>query len=155
MKRFSFRLETVLRHRRALLREKQRDFARAQAEAARLETAILNMDLRRRDCQEQIRGAARGALERTEMLRLRSYANVLWLSLLGAGQKLAQLRATAEEFRGAMIKARQNVRALEILREKSFKEWRSVANREERRFLDDLSPAAGLLEPPVAMGGEA
>ena len=155
MKRFSFRLETVLRHRRALLREAQRHFGVAQAEAAEMERAIISLDRRRRECQDQIRLAARGELERSEMLRLRSYSNVLWLSLLGAGQKLTKLRQGVEERRREMVKARRDVRALEILREKAQKAWRTAANREERRVLDDLQVASGLLGTPAALGGEA
>jgi flagellar export protein FliJ len=154
MRRFNFRLETVLRHRCALLRETQRLFAEARAEAAKLEQAILSMDEQRGQCQEMIRKTARGQLERTEMLRLRSYANVLWLSLLGAGQKLAGLRAKVDERRGEMVKAQQNVRALELLREKAVKEWKAMAGREERRLLDDLQPTAGLLDSRVGLGGE-
>ncbi len=155
MKRFSFRLESVLRHRRALLRESQRHFAVAQAEATEMERAIINMDRRRRECQDQIRLAAKGQLERSEMLRLRSYSNVLWLSLLGAGQKLAALREGVEERRLDMVKAQRDVRALEILREKALKQWKTGANREERRVLDDLQLASGLLGSPAALGGEA
>ncbi len=155
MRRFRFRLETVLRHRRALLRQKQREFGEAQAEATRLQEATLAMDGRRRECQEQIRQVALGLMARSEMLRLRTYSNALWLKVLGAGQKLVELRDGVEARRKAMVKARQDVRALEILREKALKQWQADADREERNFLDDLRPAAGLLEPPTAAGGGA
>jgi len=155
VRRFRFRLETVLRHRRAVLGQRQREFGEARAEAARLERAVLGMDESRRDCQEQIRRAALGRMVRSEMLRLRTYANALWLQILGAGQRLVELRDGVEERRKAMVKARQDVRALEILREKALAEWQAEADREERNFLDDLRPAAGLLEPPVTAGGGA
>jgi flagellar export protein FliJ len=155
MKRFTVRLETVLKHRRAVLREEQRRLAEAQERVSRLERAVASMDRRRRDCQAQIRGAATGRMRRTEMLRLRSYANALWLQVLSAAQKLGELRTEAEGRRRAMIRARQNVRALEILREKALREWRAAAGREERAFLDNLQLTAGLLVPPTAAGGEA
>ena len=155
MRRFRFRLQTVLRHRRALLRQKQREFGEAQAEATRLQQAILVMDGNRRECQEQIRQVALGLMARSEMLRLRTYANALWLKILGAGQKLVELRDGVEARRKAMVKARQDVRALEILREKALAQWQAEADREERNFLDDLRPAATLLEPPMAAGGGA
>jgi len=120
-----------------------------------MERAIVNLDRQRRECQDQIRLAARGELERGEMLRLRSYSNVLWLSLLGAGQKLAALREGVEERRRGMVKARRDVRALEILREKALRQWKKAAAREERRVLDDLQLAGGLLAAPTKLGGEA
>jgi flagellar export protein FliJ len=155
MKRFTFRLETVLGHRRALLSEEQRKFGRAQNDVGRLERAIFSLDTLRRDCQAQIREAATGQMQRTEMLRLRSYANALWLQVLSAAHKLGELRAELEERRRALIRARQGVRALELLREKALREWRTAAGREERAFLDDLQLTAGLLVPPAAAGGEA
>jgi len=157
MRRFRFRLEAVLRHRRAVLRESQRDFALARAEQASVEEQIRRMRRSRDECQEEIRRAAEGELSRTRLLRLRTYANSLWLGLLRAGQQLGELAARTAERRGAMVRARQGVRALETLREKSFRAWRADADREERTFLDDLRPHRALLEPPTARvaGGEA
>ena len=157
MRRFRFRLEAVLRHRRALLRESQREFALARAEQAGVEEQIRRMRRSRDECQVEVRRAAEGELSRTRLLRLRTYANALWLGLLRAGQQLARLAAQTAERRGAMVRARQGVRALEIFREKSFRAWRADADREERTFLDDLRPHRALLEPPTAraVGGEA
>jgi flagellar biosynthesis chaperone FliJ len=54
-----------------------------------------------------------------------------------------------------MVRARQEVRALERLREKALDAWRKEAGRAERRFLDDLRPAASLLTSPSSPGGKA
>ncbi len=54
-----------------------------------------------------------------------------------------------------MVKAHQDVRALEILHEKAKVAWQVEADREERVFLDDLRPSAGLLASPASAGGEA
>jgi flagellar export protein FliJ len=154
MKRFAFRLDAVLRHRRTLLREAQRSFGRVQAKETAMERAILGMDRRRRDCQEQIRLAAQGRVDRSEMLRLRSYANALWLSLLGAGRQLAEVRGNLERRRAEVVAARRDVRALEILRQKALKQWKQRAGREEQRMLDDLRTERGMLTSAAAPGGE-
>ena len=57
--------------------------------------------------------------------------------------------------RRAMVKAHQDVRALEILEEKARAVWQSEADREERVFLDDLRSSAGLLASPASAGGES
>ena len=118
-----------------------------------MEQALLGLEVRRRECQEQVRQSSLGELDRSDMLRMRSYANSLWLRVLAGAQELAGLRAKAEERRTAMVSARQGVRALEVLRDKAALEWSQEAAREERRFLDDLRPAEHLLRSPAGPGG--
>ncbi len=155
MRRFEFRLEAVLRHRQATLDQRRRDFGQTQAEAAAIAVQIKEMRRSRDLHQEAIRAASRGEISRSEMVRLRNYVNTLWMRMLMASRKLAEAAARVEERRRAMVKAHQDVRALEILREKARAEWQAGADREERAFLDDLHPAAGLLASPASAGGES
>ena len=155
MKRFDFRLAAVLRHRQAVLDQRRREFGQAQADAAALAEQIKAMRRSRDLHQESIRAASCGGISRTEMVRLRNYVNTLWLRMLLAGRKLAEAAARVEERRRAMVKAHQDVRALEILEEKARVDWQAEADREERVFLDDLRPSAGLLASPASAGGES
>ena len=52
-----------------------------------------------------------------------------------------------------MVKARQDVRALERLREKAWRAWQTEADREERAFLDEVRPARGLLSVRTGLTG--
>ena len=155
MKRFEFRLSAVLRHREAVLDQRRREFGQAQAEAAAIAEQIKEMRRSRDLHQEAIRAASRGEISRTEMVRLRNYVNTLWMRMLMAGRKLAESAGRVEERRRSMVKAQQDVRALEILQDKARVAWQSEADREERVFLDDLHPSAGLLVSPASTGGEA
>lgn len=155
MRRFQFRLESVLRHRRALLDESRRAFGRAQAEVAAIQDDIRRMRRSREEHQAAIRAGSRGMLARADLIRLHTYVNTLWLRMILAGRRLAEAMARAEEARRHMVKAHQNMRALEILEEKSLKAWQAEADREERNFLDDLHAPAGLLASPAQAGGEA
>lgn len=155
MRRFRFPLEAVLRHRQALLRERQRDYAREQARVATIEQHIRSMRRSRREHLEIIRQAATGRLERAEMLRLRTYVNVLWLRSMAAARHLAEARSRADERRAELVRARQASRALEILKEKALRGWKSDADREERNFLDEIRPGASLLASPVTRRAEA
>jgi flagellar export protein FliJ len=152
MKRFEFRLEAVLGHRQMVLSERRRQLGQVQAEAAAIEENIRKMRRSREEHQQFIRAASRGQISRVEMVRLRNYVNSLWMRMVLAGRRLAEANARVAERRQAMIKAHQDVRALEILREKALAVWQYEADREERVFLDDLRPAATLLA--AAAGGE-
>lgn len=153
MKRFEFRLEAVLGHRQMVLSERRRQLGQVQAEAAAIEENIRKMRRSREEHQQFIRTASRGQISRVEMVRLRNYVNSLWMRMVLAGRRLAEANARVAERRQAMIKAHQDVRALEILREKALAVWQYEADREERVFLDDLRPAATLLTAAAA-GGE-
>jgi flagellar export protein FliJ len=155
MRRFEFRLEAVLRHRQMVLSERRRQLGQAQAEAAAVEEHIRRMRRSREEHQQFIRAASHGQISRVEMVRLRNYVNSLWMRMVLAGRKLAEANARVAERRRAMVTAHQDVRALEILREKALAVWQYEADREERVFLDDLRPSAVLLGPPTAAGGEA
>lgn len=154
MRRFSFRLQSVLRHRRAVLREKQRDFGRAGAEQGAVEEQIRHMRRSREEHQELIRRAAEGRLDRSRLVRLHSYVNSVWMRLLAAGGRLREMAARTAQCRAAMIKAQRDVRALEKLREKAWGAWQVEAEREERAFLDEVRPTAGLLRSVHSVGGE-
>jgi flagellar export protein FliJ len=138
-----------------MLDQNQREFAAAQARAARMERALISLDARRREGQEQIRAAVVGEISRTNLLRMRSYDNALWLQLLAGGRRLVDLRGEAECRRTAMVESRRRVRAMELLRDKSLKRWQVESDREERKFLDDLRLHQGLLGSPAAAGGDA
>ncbi|HOX05748.1 MAG TPA: flagellar export protein FliJ [Planctomycetota bacterium] len=159
MRRFEFRLAAVLRHRGALLDQRRREFGVAQAEATAVAEQIRAMRRSRDLHQESIRAASTGGISRADMVRMRNYVNTLWLRMIMASRKLAELAARAEERRRAMVKAHQDVRALEILEEKARTAWQAEADREERVFLDDLRPVSGLLaspaSAPASAGGEA
>jgi len=155
VRRFEFRLGAVLRHRRSILEARQRELAQVQADAAAIAAQIRQMRRSRDLHQESIRSASRGRLARTEMIRMRNYVNTLWMRMLLAGRSLAEATGRVEERRRGMVKAHQNVRALEILREKAQAAWQYQADREERVFLDDLRLSPGLLVSPTSAGGES
>jgi flagellar export protein FliJ len=155
MKRFEFRLAAVRRHRGALLDQRRREFGQAQAEAAAIAEQIKAMRRSRDLHQESIRTASLGGISRTEMVRLHNYVNTLWLRMLMTSRQLAEAAARVEERRRSMVKAHQNVRALEILEERARSEWQAEADREERVFLDDLRSPSGLLASPASAGGES
>lgn len=155
MKRFEFRLQAVLRHRQAILDQRRREFGEAQAAANAIAEQIRQMRRSRDLHQEAIRAISRGELSRTEMVRMRNYINTLWMRMLMASRKLTEAGTKVESCRREMIKAQQNVRALEILEEKARKLWQQEADREERVFLDDLRVSQGLLASPSSAGGES
>jgi flagellar FliJ protein len=143
MKKFHFRLDSLVR-----LREATRDERRAQlAEAMRIQASLEGE-------MEQLRGklgearlmhtAPRGAVNIDRLLVAERYEMVLLLEKQALEQQLANVAAEIEKRRQNLVWADQDVRVLEKLRETQFQRWRVAAERADMEHLDEI---AGRLRP--------
>lgn len=142
MAKFVFRLEPLLTVRRRAEDDARRAFAVLQRERLALED-----ELRRR--QQDIvagKGRLRGTLTgRLDLRALRlgagSTLNVirqaqqLALRLAGIGQRM-------EPLRHALLEARTRRRAIELLRERRFDQWKAALEKAENAALDELAVCA-------------
>jgi len=139
MKRFRFRLESVLRVRRIELDRARGEFA-ASAERSRMLGA--RADRERAEAERALaqigEGAARGLAARDVALAAQAAEH-------GFQQRAATERALSEErkrgaeLRRELIGAEARVRGLERLRERAFEDHRSEWLREQQRDLDEAA----------------
>ena len=128
MKRFVFRLESVLRWRRSLFEQEQNRLRGLVAER----DAIL---LRLKEIEELRQRAGQALLEAPaltggELAALEAYRRRLGLERVRRQQELADCEARIEAHRQRVLEARRRVRLLERLRERRFAEWEAELNRE-------------------------
>jgi flagellar FliJ protein len=143
MKKFQFRLHSLVR-----LREAARDERRAHlAEALRI-VASLEEEMRqlrfKLDEARQMHTAPQGAVDIDRLLVAERYEMVLLLEKSKFEQQLASMNIEVEKRRQALVWADQDVRVLEKLKETQFQRWRAGA---ERDALDHLDEIAGRLRP--------
>ncbi len=138
MARFRFSLQPVLEHRVTIEREKQRAVAALERERLGLEDAI-------RVCQQAIKAEhseARGRLIGTldvravrqqgaAALRHAAAARRAVLRLAGVHQRLASARAE-------LLEAARKRKAVELLRERRYEQWKQDQSRREAGALDEL-----------------
>ncbi len=146
MARFRFNLEAVLEQRRAVERERQREVA--ALERARLE---IEQELRGRQraiegAREDLRdalgkgGAGAGVTIDLGGVRLQSraafhqarQAQMTAIRLAGAMRKV-------EAARGRLLEAARARKAVEMLRQKRFEEWRRDQERREAAAADEIN----------------
>jgi flagellar protein FliJ len=143
MKKFQFRLDSLVR-----LREAVRDERRSQlAEALRIQASLEGemQQLRARlDEARQMHTAPQGAVDIDRLLVAERYEMVLLLEKHNLEQQQVSTNAEVEKRRQALVWADQDVRVLEKLRETQFQRWRAGA---ERDALDHLDEIAGRLRP--------
>jgi|WetSurMetagenome_2_1015567.scaffolds.fasta_scaffold638262_2 flagellar protein FliJ len=139
MKRFEFKLEALLELRKRkedeikqLLGKKNHEILSARKELFALKSAL----------EELQRSEKKKRTERLDAVELRyavAYRFKLKKDLLGQARKIDELGAQAAEIRKLLVKAKQQVRAIEVVREHQYEAWRKEYKRQEMRFIDDVS----------------
>lgn len=138
MARFRFRLESVLTHRRAVERDRQRAVAALERRRAELEAEIM----RRRHAavgeQTLARASLVGVLD-VRALRLQGAAALRHeAEARRAAIELAGVLQRLEAARADLLHASRRRKAVEMLRERRWEQWRLDQSRAEAAALDEL-----------------
>ena len=140
MKKFTFRLEALLTVKKNTEEEIKRRLAIKNREAEEVRQEIERVQGRLKDFQSDEKATRRGGGEDVQSMRNSvAYRNALKLELLRAGQKLDDVVVGIYGINQELIKAAQERRAVEIIKEKRFDEWKRENAVAEQKFLDDLS----------------
>ncbi len=136
LKRFRFRLETVLRHREALETQAEQNYQRAQVMVEEANVKIRAQETRRREAMQidpdEITDTAR--LQNRERFLLTVQAAI---ALLEREREAAGI--VADMMKTELVAARQAREALSKLREKDVAEHTFLILREEQNALDEMA----------------
>jgi flagellar protein FliJ len=140
VKKFVFKLDTLLKVKKNKEDEIKRRLAKKnrEAEAVRAEIEATHAELS--DFQKSVKEhRTQGGESAADLRQSVSYRNALKLKLLKAGQKLDNVMVAAYGINQELIKAAQERRAVEIIKEKRYAEWKKENAAAEQKFIDDLS----------------
>ncbi|MHC4218874.1 MAG: flagellar export protein FliJ [Planctomycetota bacterium] len=142
MPKFTFRLEPLLKARRRAEQDAQRAVAQLQRQRMVLEDTLRNFQRKISHGKESLRGALAGSID-MRSLRLEAGAS---LHLVRKAQQvvlqMAGLNQQQETARVGLIEARKHRRALELLREQRYEQWKRALNKAEDARLDELATNA-------------
>ena len=133
MKRYAFRLESVLRVRRV-----EEDRAVAALAAARRQLEAAERTLQSTLDRYSVVPSASGALPLADLLRSRAHQELVAASVVHAGTERLRAEAVVETQRAAWSAAAQRVAALERLDERRRAEHALEAQRQETIEVDDM-----------------
>ncbi len=139
MARFVFRLEPLLTARRHAEQGARRVVAVVERERIGLEDELRRYQQAIVSDKQQLRGSMTGSLD---MRSLRLTAGVTLHVIRKAQQvvlKLAGVSQRMESARTALLEAMTRRRAIELLREKRFDQWKVVQSKAETAALDELA----------------
>jgi len=140
MKKFTFPLEALLTVKKNKEEEVKRRLAQKnrEAEECRLEMARTQEKLKEFQRDEKAKRGGGGE----DIASLRgsvAYRNMLKLELLREGQKLDGIMVETYAVNQELIKAAQERRSVEVIKEKRYEEWKRENAVSEQKFMDDLS----------------
>ncbi len=135
MKRFSFRLEKLLKYREFREKEAETNLGKANAARDALQIELDSIALKR------VRTAAerRPGLSVPELLAIEHYINRLDTTKEQLLERLVLAEMEVEKARQKYIAATRERRVLSKLREKKSDEWKKYVTEEEAAVLDDIS----------------
>jgi len=140
VKKFTFKLDTLLRVKRNKEDEIKRRLAIKNREAEAVREAIEAAQAELKNFQKNVKvNRTQGGESVADLRQSVSYRNALKLKLLKAGQQLDNVMVEAYGINQELIKAAQERRAVEIIREKRYNEWKKENAAAEQKFIDDLS----------------
>lgn len=128
MKRFVFRLESVLRWRRSLFEQEQNRLHALVAERDAILLRLKELEELRQRAEQALLEAP--AVTGSELTALEAYRRRLNLERARKQQELTDCEARIEAQRQRVLEAQRRVRLLERLRERRFSEWEAELNRE-------------------------
>ena len=140
MAQFSFSLEGVLRHRRNIEHEMQRDLAMVQVKMTALETQLRQLDAEVHSSNEGVRrNHLTGLLDLSFLAAHRRYLAATQKRAMEIAQQMAAVQRQLEAARLVLAEAARDRKILEKLREKQEEVWRHDLNRKESAEQDEAA----------------
>jgi flagellar protein FliJ len=139
MKRYHFRLDTLLELRKRREDEIKQQLGKKNREilAVRKELSAINLELKSlQDSEKKTRNTVKSAL----LLRYSvTYRFKLKEDIVKKTRLIDELSVQAEGIREKLVRAKQQRRAIEIVKEKKLAEWKKEYSLREQKFIDDIS----------------
>jgi flagellar FliJ protein len=143
MAKFRFELQAVLNARLRAEELQQRRVAELEASRRKLEDGLRARQARIGESRAQLRGRLMGAIDPS---MLRGQANASLAGMRDAQRVVLELAGIHRRLQSVMAELRaasRDRRAVEILKERRFEDWRREQDRREQAELDEIAVIRG------------
>ena len=139
MAKFIFRLQAVLRHRKAIEQQKQRDLAVAVARFTDLEAQLKSLESSMRETNDDVRrNRLTGPLDVSFIIAHRRFLLGMQRRALELATRMAAAQKDVDAARAALAEAAKQRMVLDTLREEQHARWREDLERKELADLDEV-----------------
>ena len=138
MKRFSFRLDSILDYRRYLEKRAQRDLGNAQNEQARRKKVAKELGDKREDISKECSDETFRGIDVPSYHLYTSFLRILNQDLEKAHMSLKQGEEKIRAHEAVLKRKSIEKKTLETLKELQFKEYKLTRERAEQKAIDEL-----------------
>jgi len=140
MKRFKFRLQSVLDQRERLERQAIQSFAQARQAQADAESTLMDLQALKQDLIDGLMTLRlAGSIDPQEQVVYQEYIRQVKVDIQRQEATLADLCALAETFRQALVDASQDKRVVDMLRDHKLTAHDHENRRHEQNEADEMS----------------
>jgi flagellar FliJ protein len=156
MAQFKFKLDAVLRHRHAVEKEKQRDYALALARQKALEDELKALNDTMQSTNDDVRqNHLVGRLDVSFITAHRRFLLGMRRRAMDLVNAIGKAQREAEAARVVMAEAAKQRMVLEKLRERQEQRWKDEAARKEMMALDEVAMQIAFGQGAAAAAGES
>ncbi len=141
MKKFQFKLDTVMDYKQQVLENRLVEHGAAAARAQAQQEVFEQVLERRTEYEDEYRQKKTEGLNIWELQMYQDCLEALHREETREQERLNQLRRIEEEKRSRVIESRTETATLEKLRDIKHKEYLKEMQKEDERFIDDLTAA--------------
>jgi len=138
MKRFSFRLETLLQHRHHLEEKERTKFSAIRNELMREMNHIQGLRAEKAQALAELVQKKSGDCDLWEITWHYRFLDRIALELERSARRITELEGRLETQKQVMIEAMRDKKMLENLRSKREKEYLTLLERTEQKSVDDI-----------------
>lgn len=139
MAKFTFKYESVLRHRCVIEDLRQREMARELRQRMIIEDQLRLMQRTIMESKRELGAALTGKVDLQQIAQFTRYGGQVTQRAHGFVRKLAQIEKQIEHARQRLIDATRQRQAIELLRQRHHQQWLLEQDRRETAQLDELA----------------
>jgi flagellar FliJ protein len=140
MKRFRFRLQTVLEQRERLERQAIQSYAQAKQAQAAAESTLIDLQTLKQDLIDGLMSLRMaGSIDAHEQLLYQDYVRQVKVDIKRQEATVAEMCSLADTFRQALVDASQDVKVVDKLREHKLEDHNREELRREQSQTDEMA----------------
>lgn len=144
MARFKFRLEPVLKMRKRIEQDRQRELALRESKLVELQNELKRMDSTLQSTAEELRkNHLTGRIDLGFLTAHRRFLGAMQRQGIEVAQKIAAQQLKVNEARAHLAEAAKHRKAIEKLRERQLERWQQDQSRRELADLDEIGTQIG------------
>lgn len=136
---FRFRYQSLLEHRRHVEEKRQRELAQRLQRKSELEGMLEEAQSTIRENKHELADSLQGRVDMSQLGMFARYS----VHMAGRGMHVVRHIAAAqqevERARAKLLEATQQVKALELLRDREYEQWKKQQKKKENQRLDEIA----------------